>query len=177
MVKRDHPRPQPKDAKKSAKIDEARMLRTARRKLEKTTDAGREVTAEMVSTALTKRSINQVDALTRNSKSSQQPARSWNQPNRNPPDSSIGMLPYKALKKHVAWLTPQQQDAAADTSLTAELLAFSKYVEVRYTFVWQAQYRKFIPFSLPTAGRPRARRPAEHAAGHPGRRAEQVSLG
>jgi hypothetical protein len=40
------------------------------------------------------------------------------------------MLPYKALKKHVAWLTPQQQDAAADTTLTAELLAFSKYVEV-----------------------------------------------
>jgi hypothetical protein len=182
MVKRDHPRPQPKDAKKSAKIDEARIRRTARRKLEKTTDAGREVTAEMVSTALTKRSINQVDALTRN-KSSQQPARSWNQPNRNPPDSSIGMLPYKALKKHVAWLTPQQQDAAADTSLTAELLAFSKYVEVRNSSFCVARtpalhkVSTLVTFSLQTAGRPRARCQAEHAAGHPGRRAEQVPLG
>jgi hypothetical protein len=132
MAKRDNPRPQPKDAKKSAKVDEARMRRAARRKLEKTvqSDPGRAVTAEMVTAALTKRSINQLDAATRN-KSSQPPVRSWNQQNKNPPDSSLGMLPYKALKKHVAWLTPQQQDATAGTSLTAELLAFSKYVEVR----------------------------------------------
>lgn len=46
------------------------------------------------------------------------------------PIAFVNTLPYKALRKHVLWLSLPQQDATVDLSLTGELECFAEYVNV-----------------------------------------------
>lgn len=132
-----------RDAKKLALANNARLKRVARKKLEKQT--GGEVTEEMVAQALAQRNINQLDDLSRK-ESANHAAPAKVQPQNNAV-SYVKQLPQKALKKNVSWLSPKEQDATADVSLTHELQNFAEYVGVSKA-LFDCLAPCFILFSL-----------------------------
>ncbi len=120
-----------RDAKKLALTNNARMKRMARRKLENQVGDGRTVTDEMIATAITQRSINQIDELSRRNSNASQYMNKQQFTKKKADAITLGQLPSKPLKRNVVWLSLPQQEANANVSLTAELECFAKYVQVR----------------------------------------------
>eukprot|EP01032_Pedospumella_encystans_P007562 gene7561-9059_t len=118
-----------RDAKKLALTNNARMKRMARRKIENQVGDGRTVTDEMITTAMTQRSINQIDELSRrNSYTNQFNNKQFTK--KKVDAITLGQLPSKPLKRNVVWLSLPQQEANANVSLTAELECFARYVQL-----------------------------------------------
>lgn len=118
-----------RDAKKLALTNNARIKRMARRKIENQVGDGRTVTDEMITTAMTQRSINQIDELSRrNSYANQFNNKQFTK--KKVDAITLGQLPSKPLKRNVVWLSLPQQEANANVSLTTELECFAKYVQV-----------------------------------------------
>lgn len=116
-----------RDTKKLALANAARLKRSTRKKLEK--HATGSVTEAMVSEALTKRNIDQIDNFSRTVSDGRghgkndggQEGRSF---------SSITQIPFKSLKKNVVWLKTAQQDACTMPTLSDELTSFANYVQL-----------------------------------------------
>lgn len=120
-----------RDAKKLALTNNARMKRMARRKLENQVGEGRTITDEMVTSAITQRSINQIDELSRRNNNANHFFNKQQYAKKKADPITLGQLPTKPLKRNVVWLSLPQQEANAKVSLTTELECFAKYVQVR----------------------------------------------
>jgi predicted nucleotidyltransferase len=119
-----------RDTRKLALINADRLKRATRRKLEKQAAPGADivVTSEMVSEALTKRHIDQIDDLSRRVAGNNSYVR--NDGVQKDTYSTVTQIPYKPLKKNVAWLKLSQQDASSVPTLSDELVSFANYVQL-----------------------------------------------
>jgi hypothetical protein len=130
--------------RKQALINEARLKRNVRRNLQRGVGSEQDISEEMVKQAITKKSINKLDAELRFKNHSLQNKPEYGaQPYKKfgfqkPPQqvSYIAQFPYKALKRNVAWLPLQKQDANSTLSLTEEIEQFAEYVKVSHRLRW-----------------------------------------
>lgn len=120
-----------RDTRKLALMESARKKRSARRKLERHSSG--EVNEAMVARELVSREISKLDEALRPPKQT----RPYSSPGAGNPKQSMSLrqLPFKPLKKHVAWLTEAQKGGrcTATLTLTDEIESFSSYVKVRQT--------------------------------------------
>lgn len=122
-----------RDTRKLALAEAARLKRSTRRKLVKqaistTGGSSMEVTSEMVTESLAKRNIDQIDDISR--RFVRPGGYSRDDGNQKKVYSTLSQIPYKALKKQVAWLTQSQQEATSILTLSDELERFATYVRL-----------------------------------------------
>lgn len=118
-----------RDSKKLLLAKNTRDRRAVRRKLERTAgDSGQPITEDMITSALSQRTVSQLDDMTRAEVDHHQPQKSYGV--KKSVFSALTQLPYSALKKHVQWLSPSEQDTNSSQTLTDELVKFSAYVKV-----------------------------------------------
>lgn len=126
---------QPRNKKRAEKVKELLDRRKARQRVASATNIDNaDVTNEMIEQELVAAQCKRVAASLPEFFDKCRPIstrRSIGDAKQRVAQSLLASLPTQPLKRHVGWLTAQQQDAKSDLSLTEEIALFASYVGVR----------------------------------------------